>query len=173
MKRISKIILVVAIVLMSVGCDQVSKSMASDLLQHAPVKSYLNGLVRFQYAENTGGFLSIGSNLHPLLRSTIAVLVAFFIVFGLIVLVLNVHKLSTASIVGYSLFLAGGCGNSIDRLLNEGRVTDFIILGTNWLQTGVFNFADVFITVGVVLALAGNIFERKRKLSAERTGHRS
>lgn len=161
MKKIPKIIVVIAIVLTSVGCDQATKSMASELLQHSPAKSFLHGWIRFQYAENTGGFLSIGSELPEAVRVPIAIIVASFILIGMIALIFTAHKFSSVSIIGFSLFLAGGCGNSIDRLMNDGRVTDFIILGTSWLQTGIFNLADVFITAGVALAMMGNMLERK------------
>ena len=148
-------------VLTCVGCDQASKSLASDLLQHSPAKSFLNGWIRFQYAENTGGFLSIGSELPATIRVPIALIVASFILIGMLALTFAAHKLSSVSITGFSLFLAGGCGNSIDRLFNDGRVTDFIILGTGWMQTGIFNLADVFITIGVAVSVVGNILEQK------------
>jgi len=163
MKRIPKIIFVIILVLTSVGCDQATKAMAGDTLQHSHAKSFLTGVIRLQYAENSGGFLSIGSDLHPLIRKVVTLLVTFIVLLGLIILIFNAHRLDTVNIMGFSLFLAGGCGNSIDRLLNEGKVIDFIILGTETIHTGIFNFADLFITIGVALAIVGNFIEQKRK----------
>jgi signal peptidase II len=50
-----------------------------------------------------------------------------------------------------SLQLAGATGNLIDRLTQEGRVTDFISVGT----FPVFNVADSAITVGTVALILG------------------
>ena len=56
------------------------------------------------------------------------------------------------------LQLAGAMGNLIDRLTQEGKVTDFISVGT----FPVFNVADSAITVGTaILILAVWISERK------------
>ena len=49
------------------------------------------------------------------------------------------------------LQLGGAAGNLIDRLVYEGRVTDFISVGT----FPVFNIADSSISIGVVVLLLG------------------
>lgn len=50
-----------------------------------------------------------------------------------------------------SMQLAGAAGNLIDRLMFDGRVTDFISVGT----FPVFNVADASISVGTVILLLG------------------
>lgn len=50
--------------------------------------------------------------------------------------------------VAWSLVLAGGLGNLLDRLIYDGRVIDFMNLGIGSLRTGIFNVADVCITIG-------------------------
>jgi signal peptidase II len=46
--------------------------------------------------------------------------------------------------------LSGGVGNLVDRVSNNGLVTDFINVGIGSLRTGVFNVADMAITFGVI-----------------------
>ncbi len=46
--------------------------------------------------------------------------------------------------------LSGGIGNLIDRLSNDGLVTDFINVGIGPIRSGVFNVADIAITFGAV-----------------------
>lgn len=46
--------------------------------------------------------------------------------------------------------LSGGVGNLIDRVSNNGLVTDFINLGIGPIRTGVFNVADIAITFGAI-----------------------
>ena len=50
-----------------------------------------------------------------------------------------------------SLQLAGALGNLIDRLTQEGKVTDFISVGT----FPVFNIADLAISIGTVALILG------------------
>ena len=62
--------------------------------------------------------------------------------------------------VAMAMQLAGASGNLIDRLMFDGKVTDFISVGT----FPVFNVADASITLGVgVLLLDVWIKERKEK----------
>ena len=50
--------------------------------------------------------------------------------------------------VPVALLLAGGVGNLIDRVSQNGMVTDFMNIGIGSLRTGIFNVADVAITFG-------------------------
>jgi signal peptidase II len=43
----------------------------------------------------------------------------------------------------------------LDRLMDKGRVTDFLNVGIGSMRTGIFNFADMAILGGVVLLMAG------------------
>ena len=54
------------------------------------------------------------------------------------------------------IFLAGGASNLIDRFTHGGYVVDFINLGIGSLRTGIFNVADIAITLGVLILLAHN-----------------
>jgi len=66
---------------------------------------------------------------------------------------------------GLALMVGGGGSNLFDRIMNNGRVVDFVMLNLGPLATGVFNAADVAITLGVVLFLIASI--RLRSESAE------
>ena len=66
--------------------------------------------------------------------------------------------------IAMSMQLAGALGNLTDRLTNDGRVTDFISVGT----FPVFNVADASISVGTVILLIGvYLQERAAKQAAE------
>lgn len=58
---------------------------------------------------------------------------------------------------GYYFILAGAFGNLFDRLW-FGEVTDFLSV----LSFPIFNIADAFVSVGVVLLLWGEIFAKKK-----------
>lgn len=67
--------------------------------------------------------------------------------------VLFVQPMSLDTVVARSLVLSGGLGNLVDRIINDGRVIDFMNIGIGSLRTGIFNVADVCITVGVVVLI--------------------
>jgi signal peptidase II len=46
--------------------------------------------------------------------------------------------------------LAGGLGNIIDRLRFDRHVTDFMNLGIGSVRTGIFNFADLYVTFAAI-----------------------
>jgi lipoprotein signal peptidase len=50
--RVALLIAVVA----TIGCDRVTKHIATVALAGAPVRSYLADTIRLEYTENTGGF---------------------------------------------------------------------------------------------------------------------
>src|SRR6185437_669837 len=60
-------------------------------------------------------------------------------------------RLSTARFVALALVAGGGISNLIDRLLYDGRVTDFLNVGIGSLRTGIFNLADMAILAGALL----------------------
>lgn len=145
--------LLAATVVSTIGCDQATKHIArTHLMGRAPL-SILGGSVRIALTQNDGGFLSIGSALSPGLRTTV------FLLGVATSLLLAAAYLVRASSLRFSVLLsawfvwAGGLSNLVDRVLFDGRVTDFLIVGLGPVHTGVFNVADVAITAGAVLLL--------------------
>lgn len=98
------------------------------------------------YAENTGGFLSLGADLPAGVRT-----VVFTVATGLMLLVITIYAIRQRwtgwTAFGVALFVAGGASNWIDRVL-RGSVIDFLNVGIGSLRTGVFNVADVAIMIG-------------------------
>ncbi len=105
------------------------------------------------YAENTGGFLSLGADLPRPVRTAV-----FTIATGVALLVLVAvairERFAGPSGVGLVLFVAGGASNWIDRVLS-GSVVDFLNVGIGPIRTGVFNVADVAIMVGAGVVAFG------------------
>lgn len=65
----------------------------------------------------------------------------------------NVPK-KTLQEKGFLLILSGGIGNLLDRIF-RGFVVDFISL--KWV--GIFNFADMYIVIGVIFIIILEITE--------------
>ena len=87
-----------------------------------------------------------------------------FIVIGAIIYYFPQVEISDWTLrVAMSMQLAGALGNLVDRLMQEGRVTDFISVGT----FPVWNVADASITVGTIILLIG-IFLQERAAMKEK-----
>ncbi len=147
--RIGSRLALLLVIVATIGCDRVTKHVATEALSGRPTQSYLADTVRLGYTENTGAFLSVGADLPPAARTAL-----FTIGTGLVLLVLAIgvfrFQLTRWRGVGLALFVAGGISNWIDRATN-GSVVDFLNLGVGWLRTGVFNVADVAIMLGAAI----------------------
>lgn len=131
-----------------VGCDQAAKRVARSELEGREPIELVSGVVRLQYAENTGAFLGLGDGLSPALRFWLLG-VGTALILGLTVLWLLRSGARPAVFAACALICAGGVGNLIDRL-RAGFVVDFVSLGVGGVRTGIFNVADVAITVGAI-----------------------
>jgi signal peptidase II len=146
--RRARWLLALLIMCCCVGCDQATKHLATQSLRGAEPRVYLADTVRLEYSLNPGGFLSMGAGLPPNVRFWV------FTVFNATMLIIIARVLAVswdmrlAMFVAIVCFFAGGIGNLLDRMLHDGLVTDFIVLGIGPLSTGIFNLADVAITFG-------------------------
>jgi signal peptidase II len=136
-----------------VGCDQKTKSLARGHLHDSPAISLLGGVLRLDYSENEGGFLSLGASLPAPWRSAIFT-VACSAGVAAILWYTFVAGGGFLQLLGLSLISAGGIGNLIDRWA-FGYARDFINVGLGPVRTGIFNVADVALMVGCVLVLVG------------------
>ncbi|HEY2531940.1 MAG TPA: signal peptidase II [Xanthobacteraceae bacterium] len=134
-----------------VGCDQVSKSAARSMLQSGVTESLFSDSLRLQLTENAGSFLSLGAALPEPLRFGLFTAAVAIIVMGLVCAALFARRLSTSRFVALALLAGGGISNLIDRLLYDGRVTDFLNVGIGSLRTGIFNLADMAVLAGALL----------------------
>jgi signal peptidase II len=150
-KSIPRFIVVMLTLSCCVGCDQVSKSAARSLLHSGATESLFADSLRFQLTENPGSFLSLGASLPEHLRFVLFTAAVAIILAGLVCAALFARRLSTALFVALALLAGGGISNLIDRLLYDGRVTDFLNVGIGSLRTGIFNLADMAIMAGALL----------------------
>jgi signal peptidase II len=135
-----------------IGCDQAAKALARGSLSGAgQVVSFLGGAVRLEYAENTGAFLSLGASLPVRTRALLFEGGTGLIVLGLLVALARSHRAPAVGALGLALLAGGAVGNLIDRVAYGGAVVDVVSVGLGSYRTGIFNLADVAITLGVVL----------------------
>jgi len=99
--------------------------------------------------------------------SLVFTVLAFIVIGAIIFYFPQVDRNDWTLRLAMSMQLAGAIGNLIDRLLHNGRVTDFISVGT----FPVFNVADASISLGTVILLLGVFLQeraaRKKVFSEE------
>src|SRR4051812_17666326 len=133
------------VVATTIGCDQVTKHMATTHLMGVPGQSFLGDSIRLQYAENTGAFLSLGSQLPAGLRTALFTFGTAIILATCAVAIVRHHR-TTPAVFGLGLVVAGGVSNLADRV-THGSVIDFLNVGIGSLRTGIFNVADMAIMI--------------------------
>lgn len=151
--------LTLAILLTCIAVDQATKRIARRYLAPDGWFSFAGDTFRLQYAENTGAFLSLGSSLPEPWRQYIFTIFVGIFLLGLFVFVLFSPTTPPRGIVCLALVCAGGASNLIDRVMNDGRVVDFLNLGIGPLRTGIFNVADMAI-MGAAICLLIDGFRR-------------
>ena len=151
-----------------VGCDQLSKSAARAYLPRTAVVSLMGDTVRLEYAQNPGAFLSLGAALPKAARKAV-------FTFGIAALVLCAFGiaifapgLGTFQRIALTCISAAGLGNLIDRVVQDGYVTDFLNVGVGSLRTGIFNIADLIL----MLAVAALLFARPKAADGARAQQR-
>lgn len=142
-----------AVLSLCVGCDQVTKQIARQSLEGQPPRSYCADTVRLVYAENPGAFLGLGGQLPPHFRWFLLVVVNAMVATGIGVFLVWNSKMPPVRALACALLLGGAIGNLIDRVRFDGLVIDFLNLGVGPVRTGIFNVADVAVSVGAVLLI--------------------
>lgn len=130
--------------LLIIGIDQITKWFFRANLNEGEYWSVIPGVLEFTLVYNEGiafGMMQgAGIWLSPL-----AVLVAILTYFGFV----RSGKDERLFRIGMVLLASGAVGNLIDRLTNEGKVTDFV--DVKFIH--VFNVADACITVAAMVIL--------------------
>ena len=156
-RTLAHVILLMAIVA-TIGCDQVTKRMATSSLAGTAGRSYLGGVLRVSYVENTGGFLGLGGELPPAARTAIFTGATGLMLVGMVAIGIR-QRLQGWPLLGATLFVAGGASNWVDRFAN-GRVVDFLNVGIGPVRTGIFNVADMALMLGGAMLF---VFEFRRR----------
>jgi signal peptidase II len=113
-------------------------------------------VLRLQLAANTGAFLSLGASLSEKLRYAIFTAGPAALLTGLLGVALLARRLDPWRIIALALIAGGGVSNLLDRVIDAGRVTDFLNVGIGSLRTGIFNVADMAISAGAILLMLGS-----------------
>ena len=152
-------ILITIIVLLAITFDQISKVWVRNNFESYIETSIVGDIFTLIKVENTGAFLGMGSELPETLRVLLLIVVPVIVLVGITVYTYLEKSLDKTSIIGFSLIIGGGIGNIFDRIV-YGSVTDFLYLNFEFFKTGIFNIADLSVTIGMILILISS-FKKK------------
>lgn len=165
-----KFVLLLLIVLLNIGCDQVSKTVVRQRIDYHQNISLIKNHLTLTKVENTGAFLSTGENLPEFIKVILLTVLPLLVLgYGLYYLFKETN-LPRVSQLGVSFLIGGGIGNIFDRI-KFGSVTDFLHIDFIIFRTGVFNFADVSIMFGIGILLLNSLLmfglAKKHKIIAK------
>lgn len=148
---IKKIVLLLLIAL-NTACDQWTKVEIRREVAPYSRSEILGPSLVLTRVENTGAFLGLGSNWKPWAKRIFLQGLPLLLMGLLILRLLGKRNMGALMLFGLGCILGGGLGNLWDRLF-LGSVTDFLQISVAGFQTGIFNMADLSVTVGLVLIL--------------------
>ena len=153
-----KVLFVSAILVLA---DQISKNIVvktMSLYESIPV---IQNFFHFTYITNDGMAFGINFPFGYYIFTSVSILLTLFLFWYL----WSVRTHSIVIRLGISFIIAGAIGNLIDRIF-LGAVIDFLDFMIGNFHWYVFNLADSYVTVGMVLVLIDSIILEKKRESA-------
>jgi len=151
---------IIFLVLLNIGCDQLSKNIVRKQVDAYEIIELVDENFILTKVENKGAMLGFGQNLPTWLKIPLLQVIPIVVLFFLLISILRKKNLNKWMALAFSCVIGGGIGNLIDRIA-YGEVTDFFHINFGIFKTGIFNMADVSVTVGVVLILVLTIRHKK------------
>lgn len=150
----------------AVGIDFVTKWAILNLIMAPPRTIEITPFLNLTLGFNTGISFGMFSDLF-LERPLALVGIKVLIIAGLLAWAMRTEKLTET--IGLGLIAGGAAGNVVDRL-REGAVTDFLDFHVGDWHWPAFNMADVMISVGCVLLIAGSFWPARSGASSRVAG---
>ncbi|MCL2538409.1 MAG: signal peptidase II [Alphaproteobacteria bacterium] len=132
---------------------------AFDIVPHAYIMTRVTSFFNIVFTWNPGTSFSLFRTLGE--SAPIVLIVITGIIIGALGHYLFARADKKYERVALSLIIGGAIGNLIDRI-RFGAVVDFLdfhAFGWHWPA---FNFADVFISIGVAVLVAGWLFNKRK-----------
>ncbi|GAB3936674.1 signal peptidase II [Mucilaginibacter myungsuensis] len=155
-----KIAIILLVISVNIGCDQVSKNIVRNNISESQLIGYVGGHFTLMKVENTGAFLSLGNNIPTIFKYILLIGMPILMLLGSVIFLI-IKKVPRIPLIGACFVIGGGIGNIYDRIL-YGSVTDFMHIRFGALQTGVFNMADVSVTVGASMLFIWYFLEDRK-----------
>ena len=135
--------------------DQIIKFVISNKMTLEQEIEVIPNFFSLYYVKNTGAAFSILQNQRVLL-----IIISLVFLYFIDRFIEREKDLDKLSIISLGFIIGGIIGNLIDRLIQDG-VIDYLLFQFGKYIFPIFNIADSFIIVGIVLLIIGIIKEEK------------
>ena len=153
-----KIVISIFLLLTLFLLDRISKVLILNILEETGmVDIYINSFLNFYLVWNKGigfGLLSSDQEYFYNIVTALIVLINFVIIYLL-------FNETGAKYYFLLIILGGSLGNLFDRIFFSA-VPDFIDLNYNGYHWFIFNVADIFITIGIILLILTELISYKK-----------
>ena len=156
---------VIFVVLLNIGCDQLSKELVRSGVEQRAYIELIDEYFILTKVENTGAMLGLGQNLPPILKIVFLQGLPILVLAIILIRILKKSSMDFRMMLAFAFVIGGGIGNLIDRIAH-GSVTDFFQIKLGFLKTGIFNMADVSVTLGILMLLLFSFTNKKEKSHA-------
>ena len=116
---------------------------------------YINNFINFNLVWNTGIGFGLFSTDTSLIYNIITVLIAVVII---ILFYVTINSDNLDKLI-FTIIIGGALGNFYDRVIYSA-VPDFIDIHFNNFHWFTFNFADIFISLGIIFFLIKDVFKK-------------
>ena len=152
--------------------DQITKIIVSVSMSLYQSISVIKGFFHITYIENTGFLMGIGgwmNNGRTFNGVVIITIFAILILMGYFFILMFKEETPHYLIINFSILIGGAWGNFIDRIVRK-KVVDFMEFKIPPLHLGgfsfhsfpIFNFADFFVSTGIIMLLIYYLFLEKK-----------
>jgi len=158
LSRTASIILLIAA---NIAIDQISKFIVRAKIAQYEVIELIGEAFILTKVENEGAFLGMGSDLSPLLKWALLLILPVIVLGGVLYYILTNKSLDRLSLIAFCCIVGGGIANVFDRFM-YGSVTDFFHIDLGGVfRTGIFNLADMSVSFGMILLIIASFQQRK------------
>ncbi len=138
-----------AIAALVVVLDQASKRIIWEIYKYSGGTELIDGYLRITLSKNSGAVMGILSGSRTILLTVTIISIGALIFFAF-----RMRYAPVLKRVCIGLILGGAFGNLIDRIAT-GEVIDFIDMGIGSYRWPTYNVADMAVSIGAVVLVAG------------------
>jgi len=166
MKLSRRSLFIILTIILTIAIDQISKILVRTYVIPSEKTTIIGTYFTLHNVENTGAFLGMGSDLSPVLKLILLLILPIAVLGFVTVHIFKDKSLDNLSIFAFASIIGGGIANVFDRIV-YGSVTDFFHIDLGGVfRTGIFNMADLSVTTGMIILLLVS-FRKKKDLAKE------
>ena len=165
--KLSRTLSIVLLIIANIAIDQISKFIVRAEIDQNEIIQLIGDTFIMTKVENSGAFLGMGSDLSPVLKWILLLILPVIVLGGVIYYILTNKTLDRLSLIAFCCIIGGGIANVFDRFI-YGSVTDFFHIDLGGVfRTGIFNVADMSVSFGMILLIIASFKQKKlEKLNA-------